>query len=263
VGKLGYYFEADLNTYWLRARVYDPQRGRFISRDPVREEANLYRWPGNSPVGTVDPTGARKERDYRCPPPQDSWACRVKQPGAGLWVVSNWKVARQKEKVSCQCRGEKTKCEVDIDLTLERLHTETRGRRTVNVTQTKHLHRTPRGKCVPTDPIGAERPNRPVSPRRPPGAPRRRPGPRGKPFPGFPGCNSFLSVIAGELSDTNLDAAVQECCNDIVGSVTGPVQIGGYPFGIPGNVSQDACMERLHDIADNAMGRRGPRRGHH
>jgi len=58
VGKLGYYFEADLNTYWLRARVYEPQRGRFISRDPVREEANLYRWPGNSPLVLVDPSGS-------------------------------------------------------------------------------------------------------------------------------------------------------------------------------------------------------------
>jgi RHS repeat-associated protein len=56
VGRLGYYREPDLDTYWLRARVYDPQRGRFVSRDPIRE-ANLYRWPGNSPVGRVDPGG--------------------------------------------------------------------------------------------------------------------------------------------------------------------------------------------------------------
>jgi len=56
VGRLGYYREPDVDTYWLRARVYDPQRGRFFSRDPVRE-VNLYRCPGNSPGGMVDPSG--------------------------------------------------------------------------------------------------------------------------------------------------------------------------------------------------------------
>ena len=56
---------ADLNTYWLRARVYDPRRGRFISRDPVRDEANLYRWPGNSPVMQVDPSGRQGYRGLR------------------------------------------------------------------------------------------------------------------------------------------------------------------------------------------------------
>jgi len=56
VGRLGYYREPDLDTYWLRARVYEPQRGRFVSRDPVRE-VNLYRWPGNSPVVVADPGG--------------------------------------------------------------------------------------------------------------------------------------------------------------------------------------------------------------
>jgi len=52
VGRLGYYREPDVDTYWLRARVYDPQRGRFVSRDRVRE-VNLYRWPGNNSVGRV------------------------------------------------------------------------------------------------------------------------------------------------------------------------------------------------------------------
>ncbi len=66
VGKLGYYREPDLDTYWLRARVYDPQRGRFISRDPVTEEANLYRWPGNSPVVEVDPSGMQGCRGPEC-----------------------------------------------------------------------------------------------------------------------------------------------------------------------------------------------------
>ena len=64
VGQLGYYFEADLNTYWLRARVYEPQRGRFISRDPVREEANLYRWPLGNPISVIDPSGLQWGRSW-------------------------------------------------------------------------------------------------------------------------------------------------------------------------------------------------------
>lgn len=57
VGQLGYYYQPDLGTYWLRARDYAPTTGRFLSKDPVREDANRYRWPGNSPISRLDPSG--------------------------------------------------------------------------------------------------------------------------------------------------------------------------------------------------------------
>jgi len=45
----------DLATY----RVYDPEMGRWLSRDPLGEgvDYNLYRYCGNDPVGCVDPAG--------------------------------------------------------------------------------------------------------------------------------------------------------------------------------------------------------------
>jgi RHS repeat-associated protein len=60
VGRQGYYLDNDLSTYWLRARMYNPATGRFISRDPIgllSSETNLYRYAGNSPQTAVDPSG--------------------------------------------------------------------------------------------------------------------------------------------------------------------------------------------------------------
>jgi len=71
VGRLGYYRQADSADYWLRARVYRPTVGRFVSRDPVRQ-ANLYLWPGNSPVVIADPTGRNGRRSL----PSGVWDMR-------------------------------------------------------------------------------------------------------------------------------------------------------------------------------------------
>lgn len=46
--------------YYYRARYYDPDLGRFLSRDPRGLDAgdpNLYRYVRNSPVSLTDPTG--------------------------------------------------------------------------------------------------------------------------------------------------------------------------------------------------------------
>ncbi len=56
VGALGYCRQPDTSDYWVRARVYRPQMGRWVSRDP------LARWPTylyarNRPITAVDPTG--------------------------------------------------------------------------------------------------------------------------------------------------------------------------------------------------------------
>jgi RHS repeat-associated protein len=47
-----------------RARVYDPDTGRFLTEDPWRIAAgdpNLYRYAGNSPTNATDPSGLQKE----------------------------------------------------------------------------------------------------------------------------------------------------------------------------------------------------------
>ncbi|GAG41469.1 unnamed protein product, partial [marine sediment metagenome] len=85
VGRLGYYRQPDLNTYWLRARIYDPQRGRFVSRDLLLDYANRYQFPTNSPLMWVDPSGTGPEGlAYivgRCPGKQgEEWGCSTPFP---------------------------------------------------------------------------------------------------------------------------------------------------------------------------------------
>jgi RHS repeat-associated protein len=60
VGKLGYYWQPDLGNYWLRARVYDPQRGRYVSKAPMGEQLggeHPYAYAASSPIAYVDPDG--------------------------------------------------------------------------------------------------------------------------------------------------------------------------------------------------------------
>jgi RHS repeat-associated protein len=60
-GRIGYYFDVDLPTYLLRARLYDPRVGRFISRDALFVDSeNLYLYVGNQPVSAIDPSGRLK-----------------------------------------------------------------------------------------------------------------------------------------------------------------------------------------------------------
>jgi RHS repeat-associated protein len=64
IGKLGYYADTELGTYYLRARDYGPSTGRFPSRDPLlyvrgQSLATLqpYLYVNNSPVNSTDPSG--------------------------------------------------------------------------------------------------------------------------------------------------------------------------------------------------------------
>ncbi|TXL12852.1 hypothetical protein BMR05_14010, partial [Methylococcaceae bacterium HT4] len=55
--------ESDSGLIYLRARYYDPEIGRFISRDPfsgymsVPESQNMYAYAHNNPLKFVDPSG--------------------------------------------------------------------------------------------------------------------------------------------------------------------------------------------------------------
>jgi RHS repeat-associated protein len=59
----GQYFDSEINEYYLRARQYDPQIGRFTSRDPVfgnfQEPMTLHRYLycQNDPINRTDPLG--------------------------------------------------------------------------------------------------------------------------------------------------------------------------------------------------------------
>jgi len=59
VGQYGVMAETD-GFYYMRARYYDPEVGRFISEDPMGfdgGDVNLYAYAGNNPVMLVDPLG--------------------------------------------------------------------------------------------------------------------------------------------------------------------------------------------------------------
>jgi RHS repeat-associated protein len=59
----GEQFDSDLNLYYLRARYYNPQTGRFLSRDPEDGKStdpktlHKYLYAGGDPVNSVDPSG--------------------------------------------------------------------------------------------------------------------------------------------------------------------------------------------------------------
>jgi RHS repeat-associated protein len=51
--------EANAPGWYYRARYYDPQRGRFLSEDPIRsaEDPNLYVYVHSDPLSLTDPFG--------------------------------------------------------------------------------------------------------------------------------------------------------------------------------------------------------------
>ena len=69
-GALGYFYDAAKRTY-VRARVYDPITGRWISVDPIGFEGgddNLFGFVGNDPVNWVDPMGLQVVARIRTSP---------------------------------------------------------------------------------------------------------------------------------------------------------------------------------------------------
>ena len=56
-GYCGEYFDSETGFVYLRNRYYDPNTGRFISQDPIKDGDNWYVYANNNPVMFVDPTG--------------------------------------------------------------------------------------------------------------------------------------------------------------------------------------------------------------
>jgi RHS repeat-associated protein len=55
----GYYTYSEIGLQLLRYRYYDPETGRFLTRDPIGFDGgiNLYNYTSNNPVNQIDPTG--------------------------------------------------------------------------------------------------------------------------------------------------------------------------------------------------------------
>jgi RHS repeat-associated protein len=60
-GYAGMHYHAPSGLYLTKYRAYDPQSGRWLSRDPIGEAGgiNLYAYVGGNPVSYIDPLGLR------------------------------------------------------------------------------------------------------------------------------------------------------------------------------------------------------------
>jgi RHS repeat-associated protein len=65
VGRVGYYFDAERATHYVRRRDLQSDDGRWLSEDPRRaaEERNGYIYASNRPTTNIDPRG---EHDFLC-----------------------------------------------------------------------------------------------------------------------------------------------------------------------------------------------------
>jgi RHS repeat-associated protein len=67
----GEQYDSDLSLYYLRARYYNPNTGRFLSRDPLdgkaKDPASLhkYLYASGDPVNAIDPTGRGDFMEYQ------------------------------------------------------------------------------------------------------------------------------------------------------------------------------------------------------
>ena len=67
----GEQYDQDLGLYYLRARYYNPNTGRFMSRDPEDgvpadpQSLHKYLYAGGDPVNGIDPTGRADFLEYQ------------------------------------------------------------------------------------------------------------------------------------------------------------------------------------------------------
>jgi hypothetical protein len=70
-------------TYYFNARWYDPEMGRFVSEDPVRDGSNWYGYCLNNPMKFTDPWGLQSLGSWSGGPGSSSYSSFSTALGAG------------------------------------------------------------------------------------------------------------------------------------------------------------------------------------
>ena len=97
VGRVGYFSDAELLQYYIRARHYSPDLARWLSVDPIgyRGGINLYGYVGSSPVSRNDwsglaPLTPRPDEPGMPAPPRGNYCGQLSmrcKTGVKLWPV--------------------------------------------------------------------------------------------------------------------------------------------------------------------------------
>jgi len=111
VGNVGYYFDADTQDNYIRARIYRPTIGRWLSVDPLGTFSHQYSYSSNFPILFLDPSGeievisgntgyARSKLDGPCtiPRPGGNRNSTNYRKGTGNFVVTetSWQKERMR-----------------------------------------------------------------------------------------------------------------------------------------------------------------------
>ena len=100
-------YDAETSMYFYRARYYDPQAGRFVTKDPIGfagGDVNLSTYVQNDPINSVDPNGFAKQNQNTTYEPckKPDWdVCKLRCGNKGVLacqVQRTKKIRRVKEK---------------------------------------------------------------------------------------------------------------------------------------------------------------------
>ncbi|WP_417396038.1 RHS repeat domain-containing protein [Gimesia chilikensis] len=93
IGEFGYYFDGELDTFYVRARVYQPTIGRWSSADPIGFSDGLNLYLAYFVPNGIDPSGEQKTS------PPLKWTHRIMRPpkldckyGYSLEVAQRFKI---------------------------------------------------------------------------------------------------------------------------------------------------------------------------
>jgi RHS repeat-associated protein len=93
-------WDAEVELLYLRARYYQPEVGRFVTKDPWAGQAgrprtvNRYAYVESNPINSVDPTGLSAERITGIPEVATYIRWRMQQEVQGLTLKTMWLLNR-------------------------------------------------------------------------------------------------------------------------------------------------------------------------